>query len=324
MTELLIYDAACRALADCSRVDEVKGIHDKAIAIKAYAKQAENQEMIADAERIIWRAKNRLGELLEQTERNKGGQGTRSDSEQVLTLAEMGVDRKLSSESQRLAALDAAEKERALAGAEPEKALKNLLAKQQRECRHQEIADRAVSKSFDGRRFALIYADPAWRFDTFSEAGKDSTSAENHYPTQSAEEIAGLMIEGRPIADVAAPDAGLFLWCTSSNIVVALAVMTAWGFSYSTHAVWDKERTGTGYVFLNQHELLLYGKRGQFARPAVMLPSVFRFPRGKHSAKPAEIRQALESMYPAFTAEHRLELNARGEVPGWSTWGNES
>ena len=40
--------------------------------------------------------------------------------------------------------------------------------------------------------------------------------------------------------------------------------MAAWGFGYVSHCAWVKDRTGTGYWFLNKHELLPVGTRGQF------------------------------------------------------------
>src|SRR5262245_61468999 len=38
-----------------------------------------------------------------------------------------------------------------------------------------------------GKRFGVILADPPWRFETYSEKGKDR-SAENHYPTKTLDE----------------------------------------------------------------------------------------------------------------------------------------
>ena len=43
MTELVKYDAACRALADARSVDEVKDVRDIAIAMKLCAKQAKRR-----------------------------------------------------------------------------------------------------------------------------------------------------------------------------------------------------------------------------------------------------------------------------------------
>ena len=100
--------------------------------------------------------------------------------------------------------------------------------------------------------------------------------------------------------------------------------MEEWGFTYKTQAVWDKQKSGTGQIFLNQHEILLYGSRGKIPKPAKIFPSVFSYPRGKHSAKPPEVRSALESMYPHFDKATRIELFARENVAGWTVDGYEA
>ena len=52
--------------------------------------------------------------------------------------------------------------------------------------------------------------------------------------------------------------------------------------------VWVKDRTGTGYWNMNQHELLLVGTRGNVPAPApgAQWSSVIAAPRGAHSEKP--------------------------------------
>src|SRR6476659_10041707 len=63
-TGLPKYDAACRALAEAKSVDEVKEIRDGSLAMQAYAEQARNKSLEADAAEIRERAEYRLGEMI--------------------------------------------------------------------------------------------------------------------------------------------------------------------------------------------------------------------------------------------------------------------
>jgi N6-adenosine-specific RNA methylase IME4 len=168
----------------------------------------------------------------------------------------------------------------------------------------------------------LIYADPPWKFETYSPKGLGRTP-DQHYPTLSDAEIKSFRVGAKLVKWIAHKDAALFLWCTSSNLLRALDVMKEWGFSYKTHAVWVKGRGGTALVFSNWHEVLLYGTRGAMPGPQFQPPSVFQYPRGRHSAKPPQIREAIQRMYPDFDCRTRLELFARERFAGWDAWGNE-
>jgi N6-adenosine-specific RNA methylase IME4/ParB-like chromosome segregation protein Spo0J len=164
-------------------------------------------------------------------------------------------------------------------------------------------------------RFALIYADPPWRYE---HPISDSRDIENQYPTMALADICAL-----PVAERALSDCVLLLWAPSSKLAEAMEVLSAWGFSYRTCAVWDKEVIGPGYFFRQQHELLLLAARGSPPAPAPSdrVASVIRSRRRAHSEKPQLVYEIIERMYPALP---KLELFARARREGWSAWGNQA
>jgi N6-adenosine-specific RNA methylase IME4 len=207
--------------------------------------------------------------------------------------------------------------------------LRAEVSKATRQAKHLAIAASADKQPVPLGPFPLIYADPPWKWGHFGEKDKENEAGkgrtpDQHYPTLTYDEIKQFKIGDKPIAEIANKNAALFLWCTSANLALALEVMEAWGFEYKTHFVWVKDKTGLGLICRNQHEILLYGTRGAMPGPQVQFSSVFSYPRGEHSAKPPEIRTAIEQMYPDFKQQHRLELFARGRIDGWSTYGFEA
>ncbi len=116
--ELVRYEAARSALAAAHKVDEVKDIRDKAVALAEYARQAKDTELIGHATDIRMRAEQRWGELYARQEKAKGTRGTAKGSTNgsgsiVLrppekpqpSLSEMGVTKTQSVKWQALAAL---------------------------------------------------------------------------------------------------------------------------------------------------------------------------------------------------------------------------
>lgn len=334
MTQLALYESARSALAECRRVDEVKTIRDKAEAMRAYGRMANDVQLEMDAADLRLRAERRLGILLTEQKRDgilsRGGRPKTGQDEQPVskvTLDDLGISKELSARSQKV-------------GGIAERAFEAMVARTR-----QRIADGAGKVSFDlstedkkekranrekvlagiqcalpTKKYGVIYADPEWRFEVFSrETGMDR-SADNHYPTSPTDAIC----RRRPDLDkIMADDCVLFLWATVPMLPDALKVMEAWGFKYKSHAMWRKDRIGTGYWFRNAHELLLVGTRGNIPAPAMgtQFESVIDAPVGKHSEKPDAFYELIETYFPNLP---KIELNARRARPGWDAWGNEA
>jgi hypothetical protein len=201
-------------------------------------------------------------------------------------IAELRLDRHVAQDSQRIGTMPDAELAKAFDDARKAERLlhyNDLIVrarpywyKANREKKHRSIHAGAVAKRTleHPGPFPLIYADPPWKFNIYSEKGLERTP-DQHYPTLTDDEIKNFRIDGVPMSKIAHKNAALLLWCTSSNVARALDIMAAWDFEFKASAVWVKDRPGLGLVFRNQHELLLYGTRGAMPGPQVQHPSVF-------------------------------------------------
>lgn len=173
----------------------------------------------------------------------------------------------------------------------------------------------------DGK-YALILADPPWRYRNAGRAG----AAEAQYRTMEIEEICGA-----PVEEIASDRAVLALWTTISHNRVAFDVIDRWGFEYRSQIVWVKttatgrpRRGGLGYYVMAAHELLLIATRGGPWPPEVRPPSVLEAPARGHSRKPDQQYGLVESMYPSIPRNKRIELFARHPWDGWDSWGAEA
>lgn len=345
MTALIRYEAARTALAEALRVDEVKDIHDVAAAIGAYARQAKDYELQANAIELRERAERKLGEMLIRAK--ESGQivegrprKTVPAEEQFprLTLETVGIDRKLSSRSQRKAGIALAAFEMMIGGMRDriiaghgDDIFRDVTTSQKQETRAaRERVLGACQSALPDRKYGVILGDPEWRFEPWSRSTGMDRAADNHYPTSCTEVIAA-----RDVPSISAKDCVLFLWATAPMLPHALLVMSAWGFDYKSMTVWNKTRDGaghglrklalgTGYWFRNAHEMLLVGTRGDIPAPApgTQWCSSIDAPIGAHSEKPEVFLEMIEQYFPTLP---KIELNRRGSARlGWSAWGNEA
>jgi N6-adenosine-specific RNA methylase IME4 len=352
---LTLYDTASRALAKARSVDEVKEIRDQAVAMAAYARQAKNRDLEADAVEIRLRATRRLDQLRQAQKETVGlnegaaGGGKKAGPRGLLvnprdlrpTLSSQGIDKNLAHQARVLGAMDEAAFERKVEEARGSasrvfrRAVREAEIAQEREERRARTALGGSVADLDaliasGYRAGVIAIDPPWPFWQYSERAAHAVT--DHYELMLLDQIKAL-----PVVQLAAEDCALFLWCTWPKMPIWNEVIEAWGFRYSGLGFdWVKLNAdgkglhlGNGYNTRQNPEPCLLAKRGKPLRLAANVHSVITTPAadvhvimtpvGEHSEKPDEAYHRMRRLY----GGPYLELFARKERDGWKTWGNE-
>ncbi len=179
--------------------------------------------------------------------------------------------------------------------------------------------------------FSVIYADPPWRFETWSEEGKDR-APDQHYSTMPIEEICAL-----PVSEISAKDAALFLWIYQPMIPHALRLIESWGFRFKTVAYYwvkikggqdrlfysgEDVRNGLGYHTRAGAEQVWLATRGKgYDRLSKSESQVVFSPLREHSRKPEEVPESIVRLCGDVP---RVELFGRTSRPGWTVWGDQA
>ncbi len=260
------------------------------------------------------------------------------------------------------------EEQRAILAAADPKAVK-AIAKANRQVKATEGRERRLANMCKpdtvpllagGRKAGVIYIDIPRKFQQWSDVTGAEKSPENHYRVEAFEFLAGLRDE---ILDRAKPDCAFFMWAWANSLMDQLDLLAHFGFAarrpwseqgallrgpdgrilppvgegrYRTHQIWAKRAAtgnlnrGTGFWFIDCHELLLVGARGDVPAPIMgtQAMSVLDLPVGDHSQKPADFRRQIDAYFPGVP---KLEMFGRvddaaafrAEYPDWEVWGND-
>lgn len=164
-------------------------------------------------------------------------------------------------------------------------------------------------------KYKTIVADPPWEVKAGPRSLHDphESSRDLQYPTMSVEEIAAIQIP-------AEQDAHLYLWTINAYVEASYGIARSWGFQPSTLLVWAKKPKGRGLggTYPTFTEYVLFARRGSLSANRAAT-NWWQWPRTNHSAKPEAFIDMVESVSPP----PYLELFARRNRLGWSTWGNE-
>lgn len=164
-------------------------------------------------------------------------------------------------------------------------------------------------------RAAVI--DPPWAYRQKRTGGSMNSAANQKYDTMSIEDICAM-----PIRDIMARDSVIFLWATVPTLhEYPFRALEAWGYKYKTAIVWRKIMSrGLGYWTRGQVELLMIATRGKVKAFRCQRPNFIQSKARQHSQKPEEAWELINAALPADLSP-RIELFAREEREGWSSWG---
>lgn len=163
----------------------------------------------------------------------------------------------------------------------------------------------------------------------YPAAGTRKSAPTKHHPLMDDQALRDFTVP----ADLLAPTGVLFMWSTSARLDFAFDLLNHWGLTFRGMAfVWIKTRKDgfTPVEAQARHpsktktttEYVLAASRITKGHPMPVTDESIRqvvlAPKQAQAAKPAIIREHLETLYPNA---RRIEVFARTPRPGWETWG---
>jgi N6-adenosine-specific RNA methylase IME4 len=165
-----------------------------------------------------------------------------------------------------------------------------------------DLADRGV-------KFGTIYINPPW-----DPARLDPSLPRTTWLTP--EELFAL-----PVPRLAAKPSHLQVWVPPRFIKAGLELLKHWGFAYKSNftCCYTEPEPGPSDYWPAAHDHLLLGVRGKLVFRDHTIRSWQVYERCPNGCRPEQVRRFIERASPG----PRLELFGRGQVEGWTVWGNQ-
>ncbi len=260
------------------------------------------------------------------------------------------------------------EQQRALVEAVDPKVVKDVAKKNRsekqaagRERRLAKMATPEAAPLLTGKKYGVIYVDLPRKFNVFSEDSGLEKSPENHYRTETFDYLASLREQ---ILALANDNCAMLMWGWACSLFDQMDLLAEYGFAsrrpwgeggrllrgadgqilppagegtYRSHQIWAKRAStgnynrGTGFWWIDCHEVLMLGVRGDVPAPlqGTQAMSILDAEVGDHSAKPEAFRDQIDRYFPGVP---KIELFGRVDDPAawrarwpdWDVWGNEA
>ena len=314
--DLVLLTNAQRALTEASTIDDVRELRARAAAVKTYAQKAQlGKQLVIDAAALRIRAERRLGQMLQKTSLANsapGNQYTGSDGKRfpkVVQLKDLGITKRESSRSQRIAEVPGPAFEMYLAECNQTKReptfaglLRLLRPNPRTDGRRNNVRqfvpaiDNDSPWAIHGNAYSTILAVPPW---------PDCTPPGR--PGLTTDQLCQL-----PVAGGCPQQAHLYLWTSSRFLIDAFDVLDAWGFVYQTSIVCVYEQSQPDVPWSDAHNSLLVGVRGDLGFQQSASRSWFRCERPAIGLVPDEIPELIEAASPG----PYLLLFGRQDPPG--------
>ena len=194
-------------------------------------------------------------------------------------------------------------------------------------------------------KYDILYIDPPWQFNKRSNTStKFGGGAMGHYQTMPMDKIAEL-----DFLSLLKQDGLIYCWVTLAKLDECIqAIKKPKLHLVTTGFVWIKTNPvghatpqgtdinifdpidstyrkpfyGVGNYTASNAEICLIFRKGKMIKHKTKVSQIIISPREKHSKKPIEAYDLLDTMYPSsdFT---KLEIFARSNRPGWDAVGDQ-
>lgn len=322
---LVFLGQAERLLQKYKTIPELKGLRDKAEAVRQYAKSSGlGLEIQNHAAEVGIRAERKGGALLkamaERGERHTQGR-PKTLHDGRFKLEDLGLTEIESHRWQLLATLTDDELS-ALIKKLAEKIAELTRRLIVREIRRKAIEDKLATikrqrmYAADGT-FDVIIVDPPWPIEKIALDERPTEKEIMEYPIMSIEEIKAFSSKIRPYKDC-----HLWLWTTNRFLPTAFEVLNEWEFKYVCTFVWHKPGGMQPFGLPSFNcEFALYARKGSPRFQTTKdFDLCFSAPRMKHSEKPNEFYDMVRRV----TYGRRIDMFNRRKIQGFDGWGKES